>query len=496
MITNTGKNILAKYLVGQTQSYASYIAVGCGPKPLKALEFSISNKEKTGTLATLTLGSDHGLIVGQVVDIVGVDSEKFDGTYTISAVTNTTISYTSKHDGAVSSASATGTAYLNFKNKTSLDFEMFRVPVISRGYVTEELGTLDESGNPEKVSKIVLTAELPTTNRYEISEIGLFSAQSNPLTLQSGSRPLYSFSTKEGWQYHSGDPASNIASAIPTITGSLGSTNSNDIDQQNVIKDNLAFQAPASNVIFLSDYRTKRFEQPRYEDDTIFLAGNSSKILMSNTGVSTIPASWSNGGTKYSNHIHISNAKFGFDNNSVNDELRFAFSLVNVTENPSPPVTPKNVRVVIEFTSNDSYGQGQFARLEVDVYDTTVSGSLLPNNKNNVIVDDLSSNRYFTVSKKLGDLTKSSGFTWDLVKNIKVYASVLETIDGSGLGNPSGNYYVALDGLRFENVSTENPLYGLTGYTVIQNNKNNQPRTVIKSPNSTNYVEFRFAVDI
>lgn len=34
MITNTGKNILAKYLVGQAPAYASYIAIGCGAKPL------------------------------------------------------------------------------------------------------------------------------------------------------------------------------------------------------------------------------------------------------------------------------------------------------------------------------------------------------------------------------------------------------------------------------------------------------------------------------
>ena len=34
MITNTGKNIIGKYLLGQAPAYASYIAVGCGPEPL------------------------------------------------------------------------------------------------------------------------------------------------------------------------------------------------------------------------------------------------------------------------------------------------------------------------------------------------------------------------------------------------------------------------------------------------------------------------------
>ena len=35
MITNTGKSIIAKYMLGQAPAYASYIAVGCGKKPLQ-----------------------------------------------------------------------------------------------------------------------------------------------------------------------------------------------------------------------------------------------------------------------------------------------------------------------------------------------------------------------------------------------------------------------------------------------------------------------------
>jgi hypothetical protein len=34
MITNIGKNILAKYLIGQAPAYASHIAIGCGAKPV------------------------------------------------------------------------------------------------------------------------------------------------------------------------------------------------------------------------------------------------------------------------------------------------------------------------------------------------------------------------------------------------------------------------------------------------------------------------------
>ena len=58
---------------------------------------------------------------------------------------------------------------------------------------------------------------------------------------------------------------------------------------------------------------------------------------------------------------------------------------------------------------------------------------------------------------------------------------------------PSSDYYVALDAMRLENIATVNPLYGLTGYSVI---KNTDATTVIKSPNTSNYIEFRFAIGL
>jgi hypothetical protein len=142
MITNTGKNILAKYLVGQTPAYASHIAVGCGPKPL----------DQDGTLP-------------------------------------------------------------DFSNKKSLDFEMFRVPIISRGFV-DELG----------VSKVVLTAELPTQERYEITEVGIFSAASNPAAGAFDSKNIYSFTDLESWKY------SSQGTEIPVIYSPLDDRVVNIVD--------------------------------------------------------------------------------------------------------------------------------------------------------------------------------------------------------------------------------------------------------------------------
>jgi hypothetical protein len=58
---------------------------------------------------------------------------------------------------------------------------------------------------------------------------------------------------------------------------------------------------------------------------------------------------------------------------------------------------------------------------------------------------------------------------------------------------PSDQYYIALDALRLENVSTVNPIYGMTGYTVV---KNSDATTITKASNTSNYIEFRFSVGV
>lgn len=57
----------------------------------------------------------------------------------------------------------------------------------------------------------------------------------------------------------------------------------------------------------------------------------------------------------------------------------------------------------------------------------------------------------------------------------------------------SSNFYVVFDALRFENLNTPNPLYGLVGYSVIQNDT---AKTIIKSTNTSNYVEFKFNIGV
>jgi len=394
MITNTGKNILAKYLVGQAPAYASYLAIGCGAKPLN-----------------------------------------------------------------------TGAVFADYSDKKTLDFEMFRVPITSRGYVNEN-----------GVDKIVFTAELPTEERYEISEVGVYSAGANPSAANFDSRTVYSFTENENWEWHRSTDAISIPVIYEPLDDQLDDNvirpqfdiNGNgSIDAGTDEEDLPVFQTNADNRIFTEAGRVARYERCRFLNNIIMMRGDQADL---STDV--------DGNIVYNsgNHIHLNGVTLNLDRNAPTDEIKLAFSLVNKDGN-SPVTSPDRVLIMVEFASTDQSGVGEYARFEVDVSDTPGDD-----------IFDFSSNRYFVITKQLQELTKSTGFSWDAVAIAKVYVSVLDDA-----GNPDSGYYVAIDSLRFENVTTQNPLYGLTGYSVI---KNTDAETIVKTSNSTNFVEFRFAVGI
>jgi hypothetical protein len=377
MITNTGKNILAKYLVGQAPAYASYIAIGCGATPIPS-------------------------------------------------------------DGLLG----------DYSDKESLDFEMFRVPITSRGYVTE-------GGQ----SKIVFTAELPTAERYEITEVGVWSAGANPTAGAYDSKTIYSFSGAESWEYHN----QNGAVAIPSVYEPLdaGSNPPNNI----ISTARTVFQTNADNRIFTNEERSSRYERCRFLNNIMVIRGDMSNLSLTN-GVLGIP----NG----SNHIHLTGAAIDFNKNAPTDQLKLAFSVINKDGESS--IQPDEVRIVLEFSDTDEVNStnSQYARYQVVLKDTDPSV-------------DFATNRYFVSSLELQDLFKTTGFTWNVVDTVKFYVSIIKN------GAVSDDYYVCLDALRLENVTSSNPVYGLSGYSVI---RNANAETIIKNANTTNHIEFRFGMDV
>ena len=232
MITNNGKSIIAKYLVGQSPAYASFIAVGCGPTPL--------NPDAT---------------------------------------------------------------FGDYSEKKSLDFEMFRVPITSRGFVKDDDGT----------AKVVLTAELPTEERYEISEIGVYSAGANPTAGAYDSKTLFSFSEAENWKYN--NQISLVSKYAPLDTdGSSGEIYVKDAEENDI----MAFQTNANNRIFTNPERVARYERCRFLNNIVITNGSMSNISTEVVdGVTRLKANTG------SNYIGITGTSMALNKNAPTDQMRW-----------------------------------------------------------------------------------------------------------------------------------------------------------------------------
>lgn len=387
MITQVGKNILAKYMIGHAPAYASFISFGCGAIPK---------------------GSSENLL-----------NE-------------------------------------DYSEKTNMDFEMFRSPIVSRGYVTENVTDengivqLDPTGQPLQYSEIVFTAQLPTDERYEITEVGVWSAGSNPSASANDSKVLFAFTESENWEYHT--PLASLP--VEKINTALDEAN-----EENVLEvAPLVFEADSDNTFFDNQIRYGRNERPRFLNNSLFLRGDSSTVT--GTG-SSLAASGP--------HIHLNGVSINLDKNSGSDEIKIAFSLINKTPDSA---NPSDVKIILELSPPETSESTEFARFKIDL---------------NSITSDFNNNRYFVATKRLDEIEKSQEFSWQAASVIKIYASVIEG------GVPSPDYYVALDGIRLENTSSQNPLYGMVGYTVT---KTLDGLPIIKNANTTNMLEFRFGMDV
>lgn len=454
MITNLGKNVLAKYLIGQAPSYASHIAVGCGAKPLKQISVIIISASKVsatgGYQVTATTFDDHGLYPGLVVDIDTGNSNYSQAAATILSVPSSDTFTYFMQTGTTGTASFTSaSAMVNFESLNSLNFEMFRVPISSRGYVKED-----------GITKIVLTAEMPTQERYEITELGLYSAGSNPSATGFDSRTLYTFSRQESWktiEVSGGVETQSDTYVIDNplntdiITGDMAPIDT--VAEDGV--DHKVFQTNATNRIFSNPARKLRSEQLRYLNNMILMRGNySSLISTENPVISTA-----------SSYISLPTSA-NLQKNSSSDLVKLAFSVVNV-DNSSPTQNPHKASVVIRFVdSSGAYAQA--------TYDTPSGQDW--------------TNRYIVLEKPLSAFSISSGFNWSRVVKVNIYGGVY-----SNSTTLSEDFYIGFDAIRLENITSENPLYGLTGYSILVTS---DQLPIVKLPNTSSLVEFRLGVGV
>lgn len=529
MLTNTGKNILAKYLIGQAPAYASYIAFGCGPSAIDA------DGGVFGDYSTKT-NLDFEMFRAPIVSR-GYVTDTEQATITNASGNGTIITYTASNTfKSGDSVDITGTNVAGFNIKSAM---VASATATTFTVASTATGTWTSGGVATKVtSSIVLTAQLPTEERYEITEIGVYSAGSNPSAGPADSRILYSFTKGENWEYHQSTGSATLTSYSQPLDKLADGTLPDGASLNSINVPDLVFQANADNSLFDNSVRINRNERSRFLNNMVLVRGDASSIT--GTGDTMIPSPLD--GT----HIHLNGISLSLDKNSGQDEIRLAMSIVNKYTDTS---NPSDVKVIVDFVSSDDItgANQQYARMRSHLTSTA---------------DDFNNNRYFVVSSKIEDLEKSQEFSWRNVSAIKVYVSVptpimdishkqvannVATITTavehnfnvggrvtiSGVGAPfdgvhkitaidvdsltisyavtnaniakttaaagskaagySSEFYVALDSMRIENTATVNPLYGLIGYTVA---KTTAANPIVKDTNTSSLLEFRFAMDV
>lgn len=277
MITNDGKEIISRYLLNQVPSYATHIAIGCGATPLDANDESpsvaeLATKKKldfemirvpitskgfvnqpysysvtsyliSNNFAVLTTSGDHNINIGDLVVVSDVSS-LINGTHTV-------------YDTPQS-------------NK-------FSIPIIAANSAST---SVTGSAIVSK-TKVSLTAEMPSSSRYEITEVGVWSAPNN--TLATGSDSYLVFSFAENWQAHD----STIYS--PPLKTNIGNSGINIVDGGSRV-----FYAYTNDPLFQIDDRKALKEGPRFLNKTLMVRGDSANIY---GVISSVSSAVGNGST-------------------------------------------------------------------------------------------------------------------------------------------------------------------------------------------------------
>jgi hypothetical protein len=370
MITNNGITLLGKYLVGQIPSFASHVAIGCGPN---------------------LLGSDE--------------------------------------------------SFGDYSAKTSLDFEMDRFTIVSR-----TTNVIDGE------QQIIFTAEIPSADRYGITEVGIFPAESNNTFGSVPSQTLFSFTTNEVWQKSLSSTVTDVEIETEIVNNDQDIDNGSGGTMENV----KAFFLYSDNAMFRNITRLQRMEQPRFFNSSLVLRGDLTALSTGELDTST------------GDYVFISQPvlpELG-NANEFSDKIKIVFSVIS--KDFDAAAAPALVKIKIVF------------RTDAGVTATYAysSSSILQND------------RYENNELSLTQLTKSSEtFAWKDVTSIRIYANA----------DTSANTYIALDGIRFENLSSLDDRYSLAGYTVLKSTDTlatDDPRPIEKPEGSTTYVEFRFALDV
>jgi len=333
----------------------------------------------------------------------------------------------------------------------SLEFEVARVPILSKGL-------LKEDGQ----EKIVFKAELPVEQRYKITELGLYPAAANAVAGNFDSRIISTFSNAEPWAYSNNqDDSGRVEYKGPLLIDTVIPGDIETFLLGSYILEDFVF-INSNSPIFEYSERINRGEPPRYLDKSLLVSGSTSVV----SGVSA-SSSLINASSSASYYIENNSISLNLGKNLPTDQIKLAFSVISTAR--SAPA-PDNVKIRLEFLNNSTTSTST-AYVNIALEDT-----------------DIESMRYQVVTKSLSEFTTDQNFSWSSVNGIRIYTCIHNNSNVQ-----TGGHFVLYDGIRFENISSYNPLYSLVSGEYIKTLDQNP---ILKRENSTSYIEYRFGIGV
>lgn len=340
----------------------------------------------------------------------------------------------------------------------SLEFEVARVPILSKGL-------LKEDGQ----EKIVFKAELPIEQRYQMTELGIYPAATNEVAENFDSRIISTFSNTEPWAYSNNLDNSGTVLYIGPVPISNSPIGNIGINESNW--DDFIFVNSNSPIFEYSD-RLNRGEPPRYLNRSLSVSGSTSVV----SGVSA-SSSLINTSSSASYYIENNSISLNLGKNLPTDQIKLAFSVVSLARTGVNALAPDNVKIRLEFLNNsgDSTSKAfvNIALQDIDIVNPEKS---------------LDNSRYQVITKNLSEFTTTPNFSWSSVNGVRIYTCI-----HNDSNVPTGQHFVFYDGLRFENISSNNPLYSLVAAEYIKTLDENP---ILKRENSTSYIEYRFGIGV
>ena len=280
------------------------------------------------------------------------------------------------------------------------------------------------------VNLISFAGDIPLEEQYVITEVAVWSDARNAAT-QSDSRVLFAFTSDENWQVKNGTEIS----VIPIIEESLSGKEADPHGSINV--NDSIFITDADNLALVSGGRDG--QGTRFLNRTIMFRGDGQGKLF------------------------LDGRNIDLSSNSGRDLLKFAFAMY-----PKEPTwsTPPPINFTIRFQNDPN--------LEVTNDDDPPAGTA-------VWKGSVQPDKYTVVQTELQDIvTSSKGFSWKGTRYIEIS---FESFDP--------NWYLGIDAIRFDNITSPNPLYVMSGYTTVGN-----APALVKGANTNAYAEFRFGLNV